>query len=336
MPLSTLCDQISMHYGLGLLAVNDAGEMNAVDRAFCERTRGFWDRLASPTHMPDTDACTAVGSSTYTAVLDENELSGLLEAVLQHQEQLKAAREQRIANLSTTLARRRITADDSDLTYYAGGVNGPVVVLLNALGQGLQFWHRLIDELMETHRVIIWEPRGTVAPGPTVGLAGQVDDLDAVLRNESIQSCHLVGWCTGPKVAIDFYLRRPEVVRSLAFLNGAFKCDGGPEEFNSPYLQNLEFLLRGAVRKPAMAATIMKTFQASPEESETDALEGADAEQMSVKVFPQSTRTFRRGVDAIPDRRNDTEVRSSTGRFLGERCSSESVAGPGAGASYEH
>jgi pimeloyl-ACP methyl ester carboxylesterase len=188
-----------------------------------------------------------------------------------------------------------------------GGTAGPVVVLLNALGQGLQFWHRLTSELIETNRVIIWEPRGTISPRPPFGLVDQVNDLDAVLQYENIQSCHLVGWCTGPKVAIDFYLKRPEAVRSMAFLNGAFKCDAGPEEFSSPYLQNLEFLLRRLVHKPAMAASMMKTFQSPPQESETEILEGEDAEEISVKVLSMVNRHLKSAVLA-PYQSEETTV----------------------------
>ena len=158
-------------------------------------------------------------------------------------------------------------------------------MVLNALGQGLEYWYRLIDRLMEDHRILIWEPRGTVSPPPPFGLDEQVEDVDAVLQHEGINACHLIGWCTGPKVAVDFYLRRPSAVHSMAFLNGTFKCDGSPEELDSPYEQNLESLCRMLVRKPSTAASVMKTFQSRTEESEVEMLEGSDAEQRSIAVL---------------------------------------------------
>jgi pimeloyl-ACP methyl ester carboxylesterase len=138
---------------------------------------------------------------------------------------------------------------------------------------------------MGKYRVVIWEPRGTVSPPAPFGIADQVDDLDAILHNEGIEACHLVGWCTGPKVAIDFYTRRPSMVRSMAFLNSTFKCDGSPEELDTPYEKNLEFLCRRLVHKPAMVASIMRTFQSRAEDSETDILGGTNGEQLSVKVL---------------------------------------------------
>ena len=87
-----------------------------------------------------------------------------------------------------------------------------------------------------------------VAPPPPFELPQQVDDLDAVLQQENLQACHLLSWCTGGKVAVEFHLRRPSVVRSMVLLNNTLKCDGGSEELDSPYERNMETLCRMLVR----------------------------------------------------------------------------------------
>jgi len=71
----------------------------------------------------------------------------------------------------------------------------------------------------------------------------------------------------------------------MVFLNGTFKCDGSPEELNSPYEQNVESLLRMLVKKPAMATTVKKTFQAPAETNEIELLQGVDGEEASVSVL---------------------------------------------------
>jgi pimeloyl-ACP methyl ester carboxylesterase len=141
--------------------------------------------------------------------------------------------------------------------------------------------------------VIIWEPRGTTAPPPPFGLADQVSDLDLVLQHEAVKSCHLIGWCTGPKVAINFYLSQPAIVRSMVFLHTTLKCDGSPGELDSPYEQNIESLCRMLVRKPAMAATVMRTFQSRVEADQADVLGSSDGQQVDDSVLSQMNVNLR-------------------------------------------
>ena len=283
--LSDLCERLGMAYGLGLLAVDDFASLNAIDRAFHERLAGLEERFVRqdvklPNAQPSID-----DSSLEDTAFGEDEQIELFTLLRQDQDEAVAASRGRAAGVISRLSCKTVAANGSDLNYYVGGSTGDAVVVLNALGQGLEYWYRLVDNLIESHRVIIWEPRGTTAPPPPFGLAAQVDDLDAVLQQEGIQDAHLIGWCTGPKIAIDFYLRRPAAVRSMVFLNSTFKCDGSPEELNSPYEQNVESLLRMLVKKPAMAATVKKTFQSPAETNEIELLEGVDGEEASVSVL---------------------------------------------------
>jgi pimeloyl-ACP methyl ester carboxylesterase len=71
----------------------------------------------------------------------------------------------------------------------------------------------------------------------------------------------------------------------MTFLNSTFKCEGGPEDFDTPYEKNLFSLCRMLMRKPEMAASVMKTFQSRSEESELEVLETPDTEQMSIAVL---------------------------------------------------
>ena len=92
------------------------------------------------------------------------------------------------------------------LTYRRGGSFGPPLVLLNALGQGLEPWSRLLSQL-SPRRVLIWEMRGAGGPLHPCLLDQHADDLAAIRQHESAQACHLVGWCTGAKVALRHCLR---------------------------------------------------------------------------------------------------------------------------------
>lgn len=284
-PLSAFCDRISTAFNLSLLPVEDPGVLNAIDRAFGERLGCIQDHfmLGAREHT-GTETC-RVACIQPQAELGEEAQIEHFESVRQTLDEAAALRRQRSAEMPNRLTKKTIDRNASELPYYAGGSTGDVVVLLNALGQGLEYWYRLMDRLVDNYRLIIWESRGTVAPPLPFGLADQVDDLEAVLENEGVDACHVVCWCTSPKVAIDFHLRHPSVFRSMTFLNSTFKCDGSPEEFDTAYEKNLYTLCRMLVRKPGMAGSVMKTFQSRTEENEVEVLEGPDNEQMSVTVL---------------------------------------------------
>jgi pimeloyl-ACP methyl ester carboxylesterase len=279
---SALCERLSVAYNLNILPVEDPGTLNAVDRAFRERVGRFQDYLTANAKFPAGQADAVAPND---AVFGEEDQIELLESIRRNQDSAAAARRQHIANLPGRLTKKTIIRNGSELNYYVGGSTGTVVVLMNALGQGLEYWYRLMDTLMQSYRVIIWEARGTISPPQPFGLADQADDLEAVLKNEDVEACHAVCWCTSPKVAIDFHLRRPSVLLTMTFLNATFKCDGSPEEFDTPYEKNLASLCRMLVKKPAMAPSVMKTFQSRSEENEIEVLENSDSEQMSVSVL---------------------------------------------------
>jgi pimeloyl-ACP methyl ester carboxylesterase len=282
-PFAALCEGISTAFNLSLLPVDDPSVLNAIDRAFSERLECIQDYLApgSEHFKAGQEVCIQAQDAEFR----EEDQVRYFDSVRQTLDRAAAARSQRVADLRDRLTRKTIARNASELDYCVGGSTGDVIVLLNALGQGLEYWYRLIERLVDNCRVIIWESRGTVAPPQPFGLADQVDDLEAVLEHEGVAACHVVCWCTSPKVAIDFHLRHPAVFRSMTLLNSTFKCDGGPDEFDTPYEKNLYSLCRMLVRKPGMAASVMKTFQSRTEENEVEVLEGPDSEQMSVTVL---------------------------------------------------
>ena len=284
-PLAALFECISIAYGVSLLPAKDAKSLNAIDQVFQERLSSSGEILKVGTSGPsESEAYRIAGISPDSALFEEEACITLLEAIRKDEDKVLASRRACARELPDKLERKTINRDGSELIYYVAGTKGVPIVVLNALGQGLEYWYRLLDNLMEDHRVIIWEPRGIVAPPPPFELPQQIDDLDAVLQHENLQACHLVCWCTGGKVAVEFHLRRPSVVRSMVLLNNTLKCDGGPEELDSPYERNMETLCRMLVRKPAMATSVMNTLNSRNEESETEMLENG-GEQLSIDVL---------------------------------------------------
>jgi pimeloyl-ACP methyl ester carboxylesterase len=280
-----LCERIGMVYDLSLLAVDDRRSLNAIDRLFHVRLNGLHANFMPPGQIACEETYLAADFAPEDARLDEEAQAALFEAILRNQDAVRDARKERISAFPGSLEQKTINIGEFELTYYSGGSGEIPIILLNALGQGLRYWYRLIDNLMQRRRVIIWEPRGTVSPPPPFGLKDQVDDLEAVLKNEGVDACYLVGWCTGPKVATEFYMRHPSAVPAMVFLNSTFRCLGGPEEYETVYEHNLEPLCRMLKRRPESAASVMKSLQASVNGDNSALLEESDSEQLAAGVL---------------------------------------------------
>ena len=305
-PVSELCEDISIAYDLSLLPTDDRKSFNAIDRTFQERLAGV--EFSS---LPASRETLFKPSARMVVILhdelQEEERSSVVESCRREQEQAMAEFKSLAAGFLRNLTRRAVTRDGSDLEYYIGGDAGTAVLVLNALGQGLECWSRLLYLLSQNHRVIIWEPRGTVTPPAPFGLDQQVKDVAVVLAQEGISACHLIGWCTGPKVAVNFYLQQPSLVRSMAFLNTSLKCNESPEELNSPYEQNMESLCRMLVRKPGMASSVRNTLNSREEQDETEILQGSDRQEIGETVLSLMNRDLRQAV-LTPFRTEETTV----------------------------
>jgi pimeloyl-ACP methyl ester carboxylesterase len=284
---SDLCERLGMLYGLSLLPVDDIQELNAIDQVFHARVAALHAHLESSELLDDKDVYRIAGIVPDHAVIDDEEQVNLFEAIRRNQDAIEAASNQRIANLHAILTKKTINRDGFELTYYVSGSKGPPVVILNALGQGLNLWYPLMDKLMRRHCVIIWEPRGIFSPPPPFRLGDQVDDLDAVLQQESVNQCHLVCWCTGPKVAVEFYLRRPAVASSMVFLNSTFSYPKGPQaiqELDSDYGRNHAALCGALDAAPTMAGSVMRALQSISAGAEVNPFE-ADNKQFATTVL---------------------------------------------------
>lgn len=286
-PFMEICERIESVYQLSLQPTEDEQELTAIDRLFQQQTGRFRKHLESAEPFAWEEAHQAAGVKLEAITLDT-----LLEDIYKQQEAAYSATLERVAALSLQPA-RSIEKNGHPLPYFTFGENGTPVVILNALGQGLFYWHPLIDVLMQQHKVIIWEPRGTVAPPPPFGLKEQVEDLEAILKQEGIASCHLVGWCTGPKVAVEYYLRSPQAVQSLVFLNTQFKCAGTAKELITSYERNIDPMFRGLEKNPGLAGSVMSSLQLNLGGGKLDLSAQDDSQKLAVEVLSRMNQNLK-------------------------------------------
>lgn len=264
------CEWVSATYQMSVLPAGRSEELNAVDSAFDERVAGFYDYLVSA-----HDASSVVPCAAAKKTLDRHQAEKLLTSIRTAGEHDRLETCRRVSDLEHRLRRISLEVDAFELTYLTGGTGEPLV-LLNALGQRSDCWYRLIDKLLAEYRVFIWEPRGVATPPYGCGLKTQILDLDAILQHEHIETCHLLAWCTGAKVAVEFALQHPTSVVSLTLLNSTFKSFAVPDLPQSDFEHNLESLCVAVSKRPELAHSVMKSLSARGPARELHELESKE------------------------------------------------------------
>jgi pimeloyl-ACP methyl ester carboxylesterase len=262
-PLKTVTRLLGKVYGASLALVSDPQQLNAIDRLLEQRFCAVEDAFVCPEPAGNQDLLRKAGVACEPALFDDKSLQNVLSAIRQEQTAGRAQRNQRAASVYSSLSPRSLERPEGNLDYFVAGSEGPHVLILNALGQGLEFWGRLTDQLMREHRVVLWETRGLESESAPLQVRDHLDDIECILRQESIGSCYVVGWCTGPQLAVEFYLRRPESILGMVFLNSVFKFAGRPE-LETPYSTNLEKLCRLLDQRPEMASSVMRSLSTPP------------------------------------------------------------------------
>lgn len=262
-PVKSLCRTLGKIYGTGLSVAAERQQLNAIDNLLEQRFTALGKMFLSTDVSGYREAAERAGVDFEALAIDDSSQQKLFTAVRQTQKADRAARNQRARNLLANHAPRTIDRNGDKLNYYVVGTKGDFILVLNALGQLLDFWHRLIDQLARHYRVVIWETRGLEAGQDSLKVSDHLDDIESILLEEQVTACHLIGWCTGPQLASEFYLRHPEMVMGMAYLNTAFKVAGRPD-LETPYGINLEKLCRLLSTHPEMTPSVMKSLSAPP------------------------------------------------------------------------
>jgi pimeloyl-ACP methyl ester carboxylesterase len=271
--LTEVLESLGVAYNLSLLPEENPEALNAVDALFDLRLMGFAQRLA----LPGTED----GREPVTLDVD---LEQLFDTIYRQQSEAAKAFRRQASNPDSTLTKKQIEFNGHELVYHSSGTGEKTVVLLNAIGQGPQYWLRLIELLRQRFRVITWNLRGIHVPPYPSGISDHANDLEAILEHEEVSECHIVGWCTGPKLAVEYYLRHPESVRSMVFLNTTVKCLGSPAELDTTYERDFEPLCKVLDQRPSMAESIRSSLSKSGQ-ADVDMSAFASGEDVSEAVL---------------------------------------------------
>lgn len=208
---------------------------------------------------------------------------------------LRAARAQRAAHRAMLGARAAELAQLENallapaidgLRYTALGHGELPVLVLGALGQPLTSWLPLLARLSLERRVMLWLPRPTDPSGRVLTFAQHCDELSAILGVEQVRRCHVVGWCTGAKLAMRFCRLHPERVASVTWLAGTLKHPGRAAELDTRYERNLEATLGAIARTPELAERLRGVLANSAAGEPPTRLAGAALAQHLLTTAP--------------------------------------------------
>jgi len=237
--------------GIDIRTVSAMEDLNPIEEVLHPRLMSL-NSASSCFDWSEFDADASPELTVRTFLNEYNRIKS--EQVAQAQQAVRALQKKTI-NLSETQA----------LNYYVGGAGENTIVIVNAFGQSLAYWTMLVANLVKSHRVIIWLPRGNENLRGGAGQANpvsiHVEDLKTVLRREEVDTCDFVGWCTGPKLMIEFQARYPESVSSMVFVGPTFKGMPGQERLESPFETSLDPLLRMVDNMPRLARPLSSSLQ---------------------------------------------------------------------------
>lgn len=199
-------------------------------------------------------------------LIDDAMQKELTQKVYTHYMNDQRTRRKRLRSVAERLEPRTLSREGIDpFRYYRGGTGKKVLVILNAYGQSLAFWDWMVGYLAEKYRVLIWQVRGTKSQSGGISRVYPIDehlaDVAAILDNEGVDSCDLIGWCTGPKLAFEFCGRYPGRVCSIVSLSGCFKDWAGSEELYTNYERYMKSLCLMLEENPEISSSLTEVLK---------------------------------------------------------------------------
>jgi nucleoside-diphosphate-sugar epimerase/pimeloyl-ACP methyl ester carboxylesterase len=271
-----VCDLITQVYGFDVRAAHSPDQMNPIDWVLQKKVADFDCYLKYHKDFSLERMVDAWPNASRVATLSEQECEALIRA--HRAEQVSRAPDSQ-GQLSR-IERVEIAHGGTEaVTLFRGKAGGPKVFILNAFGQSPVFWNPLLEVWGEQYETILMQPRGIAGDFPA-GLTfdDQVADLKAILdREDEMAPVHLVGWCTAPKVLLEYTRQNPGRVASLCFVTGAFYGFAGTEDLATSYERTMEPLCRRVLKRPELARFVMDALSAllvgKPESDSVERLE---------------------------------------------------------------
>jgi 3-oxoadipate enol-lactonase len=106
--------------------------------------------------------------------------------------------------------------------YYEIHGEGQPLVIIGGLGSDISLYKSVVDALAATHKVIIFDNRGsgrTDKPDALYSMEMMADDTAALLQAISVNQANVMGISMGGRIALVLALKYPELVQSLTLVS---------------------------------------------------------------------------------------------------------------------
>lgn len=130
---------------------------------------------------------------------------------------------------SSLFRRETISSGDSLLNVFSAtkGRSGIPVVFVNAYGMPIEIVNPLASMLSDHFDLHSWESRWLPSMNEDFDpsqcdLQVQLNDMEKVFDHFNIAKAHVIGWCTGSQVALEFSEKFQNRIQSLTLLNGSY------------------------------------------------------------------------------------------------------------------
>ena len=258
---------------LELNAINitlDDREFGIVDQVF-RKSYDFYQSyfLTAKTFVNDQVSALIGRKKAKQRPLNEADIEKYVLAYVEQQIGVEAEQSIFGAFSRTTVEQKQtISADGIELTYYVTGEDKedkPPLVLINAFGMDLEFWGPTIRFFKDRFKIVTWNLRGLpdserFQNGVDLSIDAHVNDLRTILRAEGIGKAVLMGWCAGPKIALEYYRHFPETVESLVLVAGKYDTLDNPDPETTGYSKLFSTLNRQIKKSPLVAKLIVNSI----------------------------------------------------------------------------
>jgi pimeloyl-ACP methyl ester carboxylesterase len=139
--------------------------------------------------------------------------------------------------------------NDASLHYALTGQGKPVI-LLHGFGEDGGVWSNLATELAKNYLVILPDIPGSgqseILKGQDIGMEDYAESLHAILKNENIEKCTLIGHSMGGYISLAFAQNYPQMLDAFGlFHSSAYADDDAKKETRK---KGIEFIQQnGAV-----------------------------------------------------------------------------------------
>lgn len=139
------------------------------------------------------------------------------------------------------------------------------LVLVNACGMSLSLWSRLMLDRSHPWKLIAAEsPCTDVFAGGMRAAADLTTDVSAIaatLDDAEIDRAHMVAWCSGARIAVEFAGRFPERIKSLTLISPTLRGTAGAPPAGSAFENDLNRIFEAIDRNPNLARTFADVFR---------------------------------------------------------------------------